>query len=218
MEFVTIENYLKALYHLSDGNKWMVSNGQLADRLNVIPATITEGIKKLHNKGYIDYEKSYGSKLTAKGLKVALTVIRRHRLWETFLVKELDFTWDEVHDIAEELEHIDNVKLISRLSQKLGNPSHDPHGDPIPDEKGKLSKDGFITLDKVKKHGKFRLSGVRNHTPAFLKYCDKQGLTIGRSFTISAIEDFDGSYTILLGSQTIVVTKETAGYLVLSKQ
>jgi DtxR family Mn-dependent transcriptional regulator len=217
MEQVTLENYVKAIYHLSEGNKWMVTNKKIAEKLSVIPATVTEAVKKMAENGYVEYEKSYGSKLTSRGHKLALTVIRRHRLWETFLEKELDFKWDEVHDIAEELEHIANDKLINRLSEKLGNPLYDPHGDPIPNEKGKFNKNDFITMDRVKKLGKYRIEGVKNHSQAFLKYCEKNVLTIATVIEIASIEEFDGSLSVLTNQKAVLIGKTTASFLILSK-
>ena len=136
----TIENYLKTIYNLSSNNTAVVSNQKIADRLSLNPATVTEGLRKLHELKYVVYEKSYGSRLTATGSKLALDIVRRHRIWETYLAKELGFGWDEVHAIAEELEHVNNVKLINKLASILGNPTYDPHGDPIPDAKGKIQK------------------------------------------------------------------------------
>lgn len=122
----TVENYLKNIYHLSADNKAIVGNFQLAEKLNIRPASVTEGLRKLHELKYVIYEKSYGTRLTTAGAKLALTIVRRHRIWETYLAKELGFGWDEVHEIAEELEHIKNDKLIGKLSKILGNPIYDP--------------------------------------------------------------------------------------------
>src|ERR1044071_9020763 len=134
----TIENYLKTIYNLSADSKAAVGNFKLAEKLGIKPASVTESLKKLHTLKYVVYEKSYGTRLTAVGAKLALDIIRRHRIWETYLAKELGFGWHEVHEIAEELEHVKNDKLINKLSEILGNPNYDPHGDPIPDEKGKF--------------------------------------------------------------------------------
>src|SRR3989344_1556535 len=157
MQSETIENYLKTIYHISGGNASIVNNKQLADKLGVIPATVTEAVKKLHELKLVIYEKSYGTRLTSAGSKMALSIVRRHRIWETYLAKELGFGWDEVHEIAEELEHIKNDKLIKKLSEKLGHPNFDPHGDPIPDEKGKIQKSNFIKLSEVKAKKKYKI-------------------------------------------------------------
>jgi len=196
----TIENYLKTIYHLSDGNSHVVSNKQLADSLNVIPATVTEAVKKLHQLKLVDYEKSYGTRLTTQGIKQALIVVRRHRIWETYLAQELGFGWEEVHEIAEELEHIKSDKLIKKLALKLGNPLFDPHGDPIPDEKGKFQKSEYIKLSEAKIGKKYILSGVADHSSGFLKFLDKNKLKIGHQIKVIEIENFDGSMLIQCGT------------------
>jgi len=191
-----IENYLKTIYHLSKGNKCVVTNKQLADRMNVIPATITEAVKKMHALKLVEYEKSYGTRLTTAGIKQALVIVRRHRIWETYLAQELDFGWDEVHEIAEQLEHVTSDKLIQRLATKLGNPMFDPHGDPIPDEKGKFQKSEYIKLSEAKVGCKYILSGVSDHSSGFLKFLDKNNLKIGDPIKVLEIENFDGSMLI----------------------
>jgi len=213
----TAENYLKTIYHLSKGNTHVVTNKQLAERMNVIPATITEALKKLHVLKLVEYEKSYGTRLTTQGVKQALAIVRRHRLWETFLVRELGFKWDEVHDIAEELEHIDHVKLIERLNTKLGNPLYDPHGDPIPDEKGKFIKDNSFSLDQVSGKGRFRIDGVRDHSSRFLQYCERNGFVIGETVEILGREEFDGSLLVKLRKNQLTISSKVAASLMVSK-
>lgn len=197
------ENYLKTIFHLSQGNTQLVTNKELAVRLNVIPATVTEAVKKLHELKLVTYEKSYGTRLTAKGTKQALAIVRRHRIWETYLATELGFGWDEVHEIAEELEHVSNEKLIQKLAARLGNPSFDPHGDPIPDENGKLHKMPFIKLSEARPGRVYALSGVADHSSVFLKFLDKNNLKIGDKIKILEIEAFDGSLLIEHGETTI---------------
>jgi len=191
-----IENYLKTIYHLSKGNTSVVTNKQLAERMNVIPATITEAVKKMHTLKLVEYEKSYGTRLTTSGIKQALVIVRRHRIWETYLAQELGFGWDEVHEIAEQLEHIKSDKLVQKLAQKLGNPLFDPHGDPIPDEKGKFQKSEYIKLSEAKVGRKYILSGVSDHSSGFLKFLDKNNLKIGDPIKVLEIENFDGSMLI----------------------
>jgi len=191
-----IENYLKTIYHLSKGNKCVVINKQLAERMNVIPATITEAVKKMHALKLVEYEKSYGTRLTTAGIKQALVIVRRHRIWETYLAQELDFGWDEVHEIAEQLEHVTSDKLIKKLAAKLGNPIFDPHGDPIPDEKGKFQKSEYSKLSEAKVGRKYLLSGVSDHSSGFLKFLDKNNLKIGDPIKVLEIENFDGSMLI----------------------
>lgn len=192
----TIENYLKTIYHLSNGNTCVVTNKQLAFTLKVNPATVTEAVRKLDALNLVKYEKSYGTQLSTQGTKKALAIVRRHRIWETFLAKELGFGWDEVHEIAEELEHVSSEKLIQKLFQKLGNPLFDPHGDPIPDENGKFHKIEFIKLSEAKVGRNYILSGVADHSSAFLKFLDYNKLKIGDQIKILGREIFDGSMLI----------------------
>ena len=201
MQKETIENYLKTIYHLSKGNAHVVTNKQLAERLNVIPATVTEAVKKLHALKLVEYEKSYGTRLTGQGTRQALAIVRRHRIWETYLAQELGFGWDEVHEIAEQLEHVTSDKLIQKLAEKLGNPGFDPHGDPIPDEKGKIQKSEYFKLTEAKTGKKYTFSGVSDHSPVFLKFLDKNNLKIGDQLKVMEIESFDGSMLIQRGSK-----------------
>lgn len=206
----TIENYLKTIYNLSSDNTHLVSNKALADKLELSPATVTEGLRKLHELKYVIYEKSYGSRLTGQGAKMALNIVRRHRIWETYLVKELGFGWDEVHEIAEELEHIQNDKLIRKLSSILGNPSYDPHGDPIPDEKGKIQTSNFIRLSEGKIKSTYKIMGVTDHSPVFLKYLEKHQLLIGVVIQLKNIEEFDHSILIVCQKKEILISAKVA--------
>lgn len=206
----TIENYLKTIYNLSSDNSSVVGNKVLADRLNLRPATVTEGLRKLHALKFVNYEKSYGTRLTATGAKLAVHIVRRHRIWETYLVKELAFGWDEVHEIAEELEHVKNDKLINKLASILGNPVYDPHGDPIPDEKGKILKSNFIKLSEAKTKTNYKITGVTDHSTAFLKYLEKNQLIIGATIQVKAIEEFDNSVLLLCRKSDINVSSKAA--------
>lgn len=210
MQSETIENYLKTIYHLSAGNTSVVNNKQLADKLKVIPATVTEAVKKLHDLELVIYEKSYGTRLTSAGAKMALNIVRRHRIWETYLAKELGFGWDEVHEIAEELEHIKNDKLIKKLAEKLGHPSFDPHGDPIPDEKGKIQKSNFIKLSEAKAKNKFKIMGVIDHSTSFLKYLEKHQLIIGAIISVKNIEEFDRSIILVCQMKEVNISAKAA--------
>ena len=210
MQSETIENYLKTIYHLSAGNSNIVNNKQLAEKLNVIPATVTEAVKKLHELKLVIYEKSYGTRLTTSGSKMALNIVRRHRIWETYLANELGFGWDEVHEIAEELEHIKNDKLIKKLSEKLGHPNFDPHGDPIPDEKGKIQKSNVIKLSEVKIKSHYKIMGVTDHSTTFLKYLEKHQLIIGASITIKTIEEFDNSIILICQKKEVSISPKAA--------
>jgi DtxR family Mn-dependent transcriptional regulator len=214
----TVENYLKTIYNLSSNNTSVVTNQQLAQKLQLLPGTITEGLRKLHDLKLVVYEKSYGSRLTAQGAKEALAIVRRHRIWETYLAKELGFSWDEVHAIAEELEHIKNDKLINKLSEILGNPSYDPHGDPIPDAKGKFQKSNFITLSQAKSKESYMIMGVSDHSTVFLKYLEKHQLIIGAEIKIKAIEQVDDSITISCNKKEIVITPKVASNIIIASK
>jgi len=206
----TIENYLKTIYNLSSNNTAVVNNQKIADRLSLNPATVTEGLRKLHELNYVIYEKSYGSRLTASGTKLALDIVRRHRIWETYLAKELGFGWDEVHAIAEELEHVNNNKLINKLASILGNPIYDPHGDPIPDAKGKIQKSNFIKLSEVKVKQNYKVMGVTDHSTTFLKYLEKHQLVIGATINIKTIEDFDNSIVLVCQKMDVNISPKAA--------
>ncbi len=210
MRTETVENYLKTIYNLSSDNTLVVSNQQLADKLNINPASVTEALRKLHELKYVIYEKSYGTRLTSAGSKLALGIVRRHRIWETYLVKELGFGWDEVHVIAEELEHVKNDKLINKLSEILGNPVYDPHGDPIPDAKGKIQKSNFIKLSEVKLKNNYKVMGVTDHSTAFLKYLDKHHLVIGATISIKTIEEFDSSIVLICQKKEVNISPKAA--------
>lgn len=214
MQSDTIENYLKTIYHLSEGNSHVVTNKELAAKLQVIPATITEALKKLHILGLVMYEKSYGTRLSPQGIKMALSIVRRHRIWETYLANELKFGWDEVHEIAEELEHIKNDKLIKRLSEKLGNPNYDPHGDPIPNEKGEFQKSSFIKLSEAEIGNSYKIMGVSDHTKEFLKYLEKHQLVIGASITLKTKESFDQSLLLISNSKKRTISSKVAQHII----
>jgi DtxR family Mn-dependent transcriptional regulator len=213
----TIENYLKTIYNLSSDNTLLVSNKALADKLALSPATVTEGLRKLDELKYVIYEKSYGTRLTASGAKMALNIVRRHRIWETYLVKELGFGWDEVHEIAEELEHIKNDKLIKKLASILGNPIYDPHGDPIPDEKGKIQASNFIRLSEIQTKAAYKIMGVTDHSSAFLKYLERHQLLIGTSIHIKSVEEFDHSMLLVCHKKEILISSKAAETIIVQK-
>ena len=216
MRSETIENYLKTIYNLSVEGKSAVGNFKLAQKLGIRPASVTEGLRKLHELKHVVYEKSYGTRLTAQGARLALNIIRRHRIWETYLVKELGFGWDEVHEIAEELEHVGNDKLINKLSELLGNPVFDPHGDPIPDEQGKIRKTNFISLSEAKEGKRYRLMGVSDHSTVFLKYLEKNNLVIGAEITIKGIEQFDGSMVVSCKKKEVIISAKGANSIIVA--
>ncbi|MEY3413020.1 MAG: hypothetical protein RIQ70_1709 [Bacteroidota bacterium] len=205
------ENYLKAIYKLTERNKDGAYTNDIAYELNIKPATVTEAIKKLSEKGLIHYEKYKAVKLTEQGKKIAIKTIRKHRLWEVFLVEKLGFKWDEIHPMAEELEHIGFEELTERLAQFLGNPEFDPHGDPIPDRDGNFAKTKSIKLTGVLLNGTAVMTGVENHSTSFLQHLDKIGIKLGISITVKEIVDFDKSMLISVnGEKEVYLSQEIA--------
>lgn len=197
----TEENYLKAIYKLSEQAHDAVSTNDIAARIESKAATVTDMLKRLAEKKLLTYRKYHGVQLTEKGEKTALSIIRKHRLWEVFLVEKLNFTWDEVHDIAEQLEHIQSDALISRLDGFLGNPKFDPHGDPIPDEKGNIRQSRSLPLIDAGKKGKYVLTGVIDHSPAFLQYLSQLKLKLGDEISVTAVNEYDQSFKVLINKK-----------------
>lgn len=218
MRSETIENYLKTIYNLTDKSTQVVSNQQLSAKLGINPASVTESLKKLHALKYVVHEKSYGTRLTGAGSKLAISIVRRHRIWETYLHKELGFGWEEVHEIAEELEHVRNDKLIQKLSDILGNPGFDPHGDPIPDAKGKVLRTNFIPLSNAKAGQKYFIRGVSDHSAAFLNYLKKHGLIIGAEIDVLFLEDYDGSVEINVKKKEIIISPSASRNIIVEEK
>src|SRR5579862_1548778 len=177
MNTLAEENYLKSIYHLLQ-NSESVSTNQLAAFINTKASSVTDMLKKLADKGLINYTPYQGVTLTAAGEKIAVNIIRKHRLWEYFLVEKLNFKWDEVHDVAEELEHISSKELVDRLDDFMGNPKYDPHGDPIPDSNGLFKSHELKPVSALLINENGIISGVRDHSTAFLQYLEKMQLTI----------------------------------------
>ncbi|MCZ4245753.1 metal-dependent transcriptional regulator [Pedobacter punctiformis] len=212
MQSFTEENYLKIIYHLSESTNTVQTNA-IAEQIQTKPASVTDMIKKLAEKGLIDYIKYQGVTLTEKGKQTAINIVRKHRLWEVFLVDKLNFKWDEVHDVAEELEHIKSENLIERLDEFLGFPKADPHGDPIPDKNGRFAKTQFVKLIELKIGESGTITGVSQHSSAFLKHLEKLGLTLGKQVKISDVTDFDGSVEILVDNKQINISREVAKHI-----
>jgi DtxR family Mn-dependent transcriptional regulator len=198
----TEENYLKAIYHLSTGNSSVVSTNQIAEMTNTKAASVTDMLKKLAEKKLINYIKYQGVTLTETGKKAAVNIVRKHRLWEVFLVEKLGFKWDEVHDIAEELEHINSETLINRLDDFLGNPAADPHGDPIPDRSGTIYQKKLVKISDMLQNQSGVISGVSEHSSVFLKLLEKMGLTLGTKIMISELIEFDGSIILIVNENS----------------
>mgnify|MGYP002863934149 FL=1 len=202
MHSFTEENYLKAIYHLSEGNTVAVSTNQIAEMTSTKAASVTDMLKKLAEKKLINYIKYQGVTLTNTGVNAAVNIIRKHRLWEVFLVEKLGFKWDEVHDIAEELEHINSETLINRLDDFLGNPAADPHGDPIPDRTGIIKHKKLVKISDMHPGESGTVSGVSEHSSVFLKLLEKMGLTLGTKIIVSELIEFDGSIMLTIDQKT----------------
>lgn len=206
----TEENYLKAIYHLSEDGSEAVLTNAIAEVTKTKAASVTDMIKKLSAKNFISYEKYYGVKITRQGKTEALQVIRKHRLWETFLVQKLQFNWDEVHEIAEQLEHIQSTLLIRKLDEFLGFPSTDPHGEPIPDKHGKVSKQAQTELDNLVPGYKGVIIAVKDSDSTLLKYLNKIGAKPGNRIRIISKEAYDESLEIEIGKKRMSISKSVS--------
>lgn len=216
MQSFTEENYLKVIYHLSVISNPVQTNA-IAERIQTKAASVTDMIKKLSDKELVNYVKYQGVTLTEKGKLTAINIVRRHRLWEVFLVDKLNFKWDEVHEVAEELEHITSTLLVERLDEFLDFPKVDPHGDPIPDQHGNFANLSFIKLSKLKPAEKGTITGVSEHSSPFLKHLERLGLTLGKQIVVSETIEFDGSVELLIDDRKINISKEVAKHILISK-
>jgi len=216
MQSFTEENYLKVIYHLSVINNPVQTNA-IAERIQTKAASVTDMVKKLSEKELVNYVKYQGVTLTEKGKLTAINIVRRHRLWEVFLVEKLNFKWDQVHEVAEDLEHIKSTLLVERLDEFLDFPKVDPHGDPIPDQHGNFADLSFVKLSKLRTSEKGTITGVSEHSSPFLKHLEKLGLTLGKRIEISEIIDFDGSVELLIDDRKVNISKEVAKHILISK-
>lgn len=207
---ISEENYIKVIYHLSLVSPNGINTNAIAGMLNTKASSVTEMLKKLSDKELLIYQKYQGANLTEKGLLSAKIIVRKHRLWEVFLVEKLNFSWDEVHEIAEELEHIKSEKLINKLDEFLGFPAFDPHGDPIPDKNGSVKKIDKLLLSDAKINQEYQCVGVKDSSIAFLQYLDKQKIALGSKIRINFKEDFDSSQTILIDGTKLVISNKIA--------
>ena len=207
------ENYLKTIYHITAASGVEVSTNAIAERMETKASSVTDMLKKLAEKELIVYRKYQGVLLTEKGKLSAKMIVRKHRLWEVFLVDKLQFSWDEVHDIAEQLEHIKSEKLINKLDDFLGNPTEDPHGDPIPDVNGVIKKADKLLLSEVEINKKYRCIGVKDSSSDFLKYLDKQKIALGSTFLVKEKEIFDDTLVVEVDSREITISNKIANNL-----
>ncbi len=207
------ENYLKTIYHLTTISDTEVSTNAIAEMMETKASSVTDMLKKLADKDLVNYIKYQGVSLTNKGKLTAKMIVRKHRLWEVFLVEKLNFPWDEVHDIAEQLEHIKSEKLINKLDDFLGNPTQDPHGDPIPNAKGQIISIDKQLLSELSENQTGICVGVQDSSAEFLKYLDKQEIALGSRIEIIEKETFDSSLKIKLDSKELTISNKIAGNL-----
>lgn len=210
------ENHLKTIYHLGKFGSVSVSTNAIAEQLETKASSVTDMLKKLADKNLVNYRKYQGVNLTEIGRNTASNIVRKHRLWEVFLVNKLNFSWDEVHEIAEQLEHIKSEKLINQLDAFLGNPTHDPHGDPIPDKNGKMVQLETQNILEIKTGRKGILVSVKDSSDDFLKYLNKNNLALGDTIKVLDFEPFDSSITIETKERTMIISKMVAENLFLT--
>jgi len=214
METHAEENYLKAIYKISEHDPGSVSTKVLAGVMNSKPSSVTDMIQRLSVKELVDYKKYKGFSLTEKGRKKALHIIRKHRLWELFLVKHLNFSWEEVHDIAEQLEHISSLALVNRLDAFLDFPRRDPHGDIIPDENGHIRVDDSIELSKLMPNQTCWVTCIKNASTEFLIYLDQVGIAIDTEIIVLEQYAYDHSMKVSLdGGKDITLSEKVINNL-----
>jgi DtxR family Mn-dependent transcriptional regulator len=204
----TEENYIKAIFHRSTDGEGNVSTNAIAEAVNSTAASVTDMLKKLKEKELIEYEKYKGVTLTAEGEAIAKMLVRKHRIWEVFLVDKLGYSWDQIHDIAEQLEHIKDKDLIDKLDKYLGYPKFDPHGDPIPDASGNMKAHKQQLLATLNKGDKGRVLGVKDSSAKFLQYLDSMDLKLGTELKVEDVIEFDGSFMLSLSNKKKVTVSK----------
>lgn len=215
----TEENYLKAIFKISERNGKPASTNAISNEMNTTAASVTDMVKRLSDKTLIHYERYRGVTLTGQGEQIATHLIRKHRLWEVFLVDKLHFSWDEVHEIAEQLEHIKSKRLVERLDEYLGFPKFDPHGDPIPDADGNFTIRKQALLSELKTGEQGPVVGVHDHTTAFLQYLDRMELVLGTSVKVLEYFEYDESMRVLINNEREqLLSKKVCQNLFVQKQ
>lgn len=207
------ENYLKAIFHLEKKYSGGVSTNALAEEMETKASSVTDMVKKLSDKKMVKYRKYQGVTLSDNGRKTAIEVIRKHRLWEVFLVQKLNFSWDEVHDIAEQLEHIKSAKLTEELDKFLGYPKRDPHGDPIPDSEGNFRISNKVILADLKEGQAGICVGVKDSSAEFLRYLDKNEIALGKPIEVLSREEYDQSLLIKINEKDLRISKSISNNL-----
>ena len=211
------ENYLKAIYHLSKSGETSVSTNAIARQMDTKPSSVTDMVRRLSEKNLVNYKKYQGVSLSETGKQQALMVIRKHRLWEVFLVEKLGFSWDEVHEIAEQLEHIKSEKLIDQLDKLLEYPKFDPHGDPIPGKDGMLPAGDKQLLSSMPLNSKGICVGVKDSSSAFLRFLDKNSIALGHQIEVREREEFDNSLNVIVDGRPIHLSHLIASNLYVKK-
>jgi DtxR family Mn-dependent transcriptional regulator len=213
----TEENYIKAIYHLQQTDSNVTTN-QVAETLRTKAASVTDMLKKLHTKKIVNYEKYQGFTLSAEGRKIALNIVRKHRLWEYFLVEKLQFGWDEVHNVAEELEHISSLKLVEKLDAFLEYPKFDPHGDPIPDVNGTMVFQPQINLTDLPLNEYAEVTAVGSQSTELLELLKHKKIAIGTKVIIKKKFLFDNSIEIKVQNQAaFTISQQLAQALFVKK-
>ena len=197
----TEENYIKAIFKITEKNQGAANTNAIAAHLSTSPASVTDMLKRLSSKDYFHYEKYKGVYLTSKGIEMATQLVRKHRLWEVFLVDKLGFSWDRVHDIAEQLEHVTSEELIEKLDAYLGFPKYDPHGDPIPNAEGKYTIRSQVSLHSLTKDEVGIVVGVRENDTPFLQYLNQLEIKLGTHIKMLHHIDYDHSCSVLLDGE-----------------
>lgn len=215
----TEENYLKAIFKIVEKDDKPASTNAISNEMSTTAASVTDMLKRLAEKELIHYEKYRGVTLTLKGNEIATHLIRKHRLWEVFLVAKLNFSWDEVHEMAEQLEHIQSAELVERLDEFLGFPKFDPHGDPIPDAQGKFTYRKQVPLLELEIGEQGIVVGVQDHAPNFLQYLDRVKLMLGAEIEMAERFEYDESVKIILsGNKEQILSKKVAQNLFIQKK
>ena len=211
------ENYLKAILRLENSDTGNVSTTLIANRLQTKASSVTDMLKKLAEKGLVNYQKYRGVRLTSKGKRTSSEVVRKHRLWEVFLVEKLHYKWDEVHEIAEQLEHVQSDSLVDRLDAFLGYPSHDPHGDLIPAKDGTVKPLKATTLHALPVKSECIVQGVVDSSSEFLRYLNSLNIGLGQTMTVSSKESFDQSVRVVFNGKEIALSEKISKNLIVKK-
>ena len=213
----TEENYLKAIYSLAYANSNKVSTTLISEELNTKASSVTDMIQKLADKDLVHYKKYQGVYLTEIGRKIAVEIVRKHRLWEVFLVNKLNYNWDEVHELAEQLEHIKSETLIDKLEAFLGFPTHDPHGDPIPDKEGNIEHHKNMMLSSIEIGESCVVIGIKDSSDPFLKFLDKLQIQLGSIIKVVSKEPFDNSMLVETTTGSISISNQISKNLFVKK-